>query len=482
MYENGTPAPDYNLNELKLDMGGVGGSGFDADGNFVMNISRMTSEGSFTDNLSIDAQDLMKSGKLSLAFSLTEGTQTHPFIFEIKPNGDIVVDKGNELFEILARKNAEGSADFLGRFAEVVQTVGERSDGSIDVMTLATFEGGGNDAILDTIFTNHEVVTNILHIPLDTDPPMFIPLFFHKPIEDVKNQVGNKEDIPPNKDNPFGSIYKTEAEKIKQKGQREGIQKEKESVHALNTRFLEDHALIRNSQISICEVKNSEALSKADFRGVPTSLRIETGEEMNLRNYVTDEERSLGKVEEIYSENGKYYFKAGGKLYQILPGGVLPEYELEAQKERRKNEQRERQKRNGNSESYKISKKQREGFEKEYKELRNTRGVIIDSEEREKIYKPDNYKGREVYLEKVRLDLNGNDTAKERLLKYIEKVDTQEDSLDAKGSAQRLDCRATLGWESCLVKSSTSKFWKSRRISDIPKPNRRIWRDRTAVV
>ena len=54
-----------DLNELRTYWGGVNGTGINANGDYVLDISHMTEGGSFQNGLSVNAQEAMKKGTLS---------------------------------------------------------------------------------------------------------------------------------------------------------------------------------------------------------------------------------------------------------------------------------------------------------------------------------------------------------------------------------------------------------------------------------
>lgn len=137
----------FDLNELKLQMGGLNGTGIDADGNYVLNIGNMTSDGSFNSELSVDAQELMKAGQLKILFSISESTQGHGFELTPTPDGKIIIPPGSELGKTLW-ENVNGDAKFLGRFGEIAQDMG---DGKY--IMLSTMEGDGLKDITDIVKT-----------------------------------------------------------------------------------------------------------------------------------------------------------------------------------------------------------------------------------------------------------------------------------------------------------------------------------------
>ena len=186
-YDNDTPKPIFDQNELKLHWGGGNGaSGIDSNGNYVFNTSQMASDGSFHDQFSVDAQDEIKKGGLKMILSLTQGTQHQVFEVPIDIHGNAVIDPNSEIGKLFfATEN--GHAVFKGRFAEVVQSFGEKN-GVEHVKSLATLVGQGNDLINDTIHTHIDNSITNLDLPLDVEPPYFIPIISRNPLEKLKEK------------------------------------------------------------------------------------------------------------------------------------------------------------------------------------------------------------------------------------------------------------------------------------------------------
>lgn len=191
-YDNDTSV--FDKNELRLDWGG--GTGIDADGNYVLNMARMTEDGSFHDGFSVDAQEKMKEGGLKMIFSLSQDTQHHVFEVPIDANGNAVVDPNSEIGKLFFTTE-NGQAVFKGRFAEVVQSFGVQ-DGVEHVKPLATLVGENNNAIESIIPTYDDYPVHNLDLPLDTEPPYFVPLVPRTPLETLmkKKEKDKKPDGP----------------------------------------------------------------------------------------------------------------------------------------------------------------------------------------------------------------------------------------------------------------------------------------------
>ncbi len=189
-YDNDTPAPVFDKNELKLDWGGQHGVGVDAKGNFVFNMSRMQPDGSYHSNFSVDAQKALVGGKLRMLLSLTRDTQMRPVELPIDANGNVVVDPNSAIGKMFF-KTVNGKAVFMGKFAEVAEVMGKAPDGAENMRILATHIG--KDAA--EIMVPHEVpVTDMIpNSSPDVEPPPIIPLFGRKPLEPLaQKQLANE--------------------------------------------------------------------------------------------------------------------------------------------------------------------------------------------------------------------------------------------------------------------------------------------------
>ncbi len=194
-YDNDTPKPVFDKNELKLWWGGENNTGVNADGKIVFNVSHMTKGGSFHDSLSVDAQEKVKNGGLKMFLSLTRDTQMHPFEVDIDANGNAIIDPNSEVGKLFFSVDDKGHAVFQGRFAEVSETFGTDADGRLHVRELATYEGPDHGPI--TVPGPKEIPINTLEIPIDTEPPYFIPLVPRTPLEPLGYKKPKAAEIVP---------------------------------------------------------------------------------------------------------------------------------------------------------------------------------------------------------------------------------------------------------------------------------------------
>ena len=178
-------------NEIKGRWGGLNGTGINENGNYVLNHSRMTPDGSFQDGLSTDITEKIKAGgKVFVACSLTGDTQNDVFYIPVGLDGNAEVSPDSEIGKLFfAQEN--GHAVFKGRFGELVEVL-ETKDGKDYVAVIGTLEGPGNNSITDTVSTVVEVSTTNLTPSVETQPPMFIPIMSRKPLERLKEEENDK--------------------------------------------------------------------------------------------------------------------------------------------------------------------------------------------------------------------------------------------------------------------------------------------------
>lgn len=139
-FDNNTRRAD--LNELALRPGGVHGTGVDKNGNFVYSVKEMARGISRRGNITQHMHTLIEGGKLKMLFSLSGDSSSRVFEVPIDKNGNAVINPDSEMGKLLFRRGANGSMEFLGRYAEVAQSLGSR--GGVDnVRVFATAEGKG---------------------------------------------------------------------------------------------------------------------------------------------------------------------------------------------------------------------------------------------------------------------------------------------------------------------------------------------------
>jgi len=195
-YNNDTPGI-YDQNELKLWWGGQNATGMDKDGNYVFNVAHMAPEGSYHGGSSTDAQHLIAEGKMSLALSMTKGTQGEVFMVPVDANGNAVINAdsyvGRSLFE-----NRGGHARFVGAYAEAVQEMSKNPDGSQDIRMLATVVGDNDpksaaDVIEKTVQERHQHFMTELALREANPPteiPPVLPIYSRRGLENLRESSG----------------------------------------------------------------------------------------------------------------------------------------------------------------------------------------------------------------------------------------------------------------------------------------------------
>lgn len=161
----------FDQNELRGYWGR--NNGMSPDGkNYVLDLSHMTSDGSFHNGQHIDPQALMKAGLLKMKFSYSDATQGMGYPFDVTADGKVLIpvdsEAGKTMFNVV-----NGHANFIGRFGEVMT---DKND------IVATMEGKGMDEIVDTVKTN--TLETTVHIPgvTDYEPPIPTPFIPRRPM------------------------------------------------------------------------------------------------------------------------------------------------------------------------------------------------------------------------------------------------------------------------------------------------------------
>ena len=303
-FDNNTPT-ESNLNELKTQLGGIHGSGIDANNNFVYNVGHMTPDGSFHGDLSANAQELMKAGHLKMLFSMSNGTQNHVFEFTVTPKGEIIIPPGSEAGKLLF-SNVNGHLDFHGRFGEVAQDMG---NGQYHI--LSTIEGKGIKDIIDVIKTQTE--ETVLNVPGSYDGDLvFIPIVPGDPLE--KLEENKKEDKTPVV-GPI-AIEKTGVTDMKAIGEGDGVKQMKAigqgevkkealaiSQFSVGNEFgrLEAKEANRKAKIDLARLANDMEVFKSTHPGEKIPVEMEDkykDAEANLIN----SKATLDKAEEEYKK------------------------------------------------------------------------------------------------------------------------------------------------------------------------------------
>jgi len=185
-YDNNTAK--FDLGELKTHLGGINGTGINANGDYEIDVGKMMPGDSFHESMSADAQKLMKSGNLKMLFSSSKSTQGHGFEITVRPDGKIIIPKGGEaglsLFE-----NVNGKLQFNGRFGEVAEDMGNGK-----YMILSTMEGKGLSEIMDKVRTHTEETTLLIPGKYEGEMPPFITMVSGNPLEKMIKEEKKKQE------------------------------------------------------------------------------------------------------------------------------------------------------------------------------------------------------------------------------------------------------------------------------------------------
>jgi len=177
-----------DLNELRTHWGGLNGSGVNENGDAILNISKMTADGSFQNGLSVDAQEAIQKGTLTAIIYLDESTQGDGIPVPIGPDGNIIFDHNNPIMQQLFSQDENGQMQFHGKFLEIAERMGTDENGVEHIRPLGTLVGEGLDEIKDVVSSHEDIPTTNLDIPVDTEPPYFIPLSSRRPLEKLKEK------------------------------------------------------------------------------------------------------------------------------------------------------------------------------------------------------------------------------------------------------------------------------------------------------
>lgn len=142
-YDNDTK--NFDKNELRTHWGGEKGTGINAEGKYVLDVGRMTPDGSSHAGMSANAQELLKEGKLKLLISASRETQNQVYEVPINADGQIVIDPNSDIGKMFFA-NVNGRAQFTGRFGEIGEDRGNNN-----FRILSTIEGGERGTVVNNI-------------------------------------------------------------------------------------------------------------------------------------------------------------------------------------------------------------------------------------------------------------------------------------------------------------------------------------------
>lgn len=150
-YDNNTPAPVFDRNELGLQWGGS--EGLITSGGYTLNVSGMTPDGSFTGDQSVNWASQAQEGTLKLAISGSVDSQGSALMIDVRPDGTVEVPADSPAAHFFANEN--GRAVFNGGYAEVVQMTGVDAQGVEHIRPLATLVGSDTVSTVPDVITTH---------------------------------------------------------------------------------------------------------------------------------------------------------------------------------------------------------------------------------------------------------------------------------------------------------------------------------------
>lgn len=300
---NDTAAP--NKNELKLQFGGVEGTGIDQDGNFVFNIKHMAKRGSFLGGKHWNPEELMRKGKMKLLISLSQDTQGRVVEIPIDTDGNAVIDPKSEIGKIAFDK-LDGKAKFLGRFAEVAvkDTADEKAvvlathvgKGVNEIVALENIPRPANIAEIPGIgqiakiveIPDKDINVTVFDLPADysVDLPYVIPVSARRPLE----RLGKTEEAVPHPEKDEGlriaqldmakdyieavmEGLKMRADREKVKAERakflrllEAMRRQSEQIEKAKKEIPDKHGYSRNAVLhTLYRMENYEDINAADM-------------------------------------------------------------------------------------------------------------------------------------------------------------------------------------------------------------------------
>lgn len=176
-----------DFNELRLDWGKV--AGVNSDGDFVMDMSRMTAGGSWNAADSENAPAELLAGKIRLILSMNEVSQNHAVEIMVNEHGQAIIPANSDIAKTFFTVK-DGHAVFMGRYAEIGVLRSVDTEGTDHFAILATHLGKGIKEGVVTKTVGESVTEHVTQIALppsyDFPPivlPPIIPIRGRKPLE-----------------------------------------------------------------------------------------------------------------------------------------------------------------------------------------------------------------------------------------------------------------------------------------------------------
>jgi hypothetical protein len=159
-YDNNTVGR-YDLNELGLH------NNLRSNGDILISVKGMTSEGSFHGSSGADWKDAAADGHMKIFISAAPGSQAYAYELPVGPDGTVVLSNDHP-----ARALFDAKGEFIGGYQHASIEGGTTADGAKKLATLATVVGTHAGEFNDTIVTPTKVTEHAYTIvpPTPMDP------------------------------------------------------------------------------------------------------------------------------------------------------------------------------------------------------------------------------------------------------------------------------------------------------------------------
>jgi hypothetical protein len=195
-YDNNTPAPNFDQNELRMDWG-AGGTGITENGNYVFNVAGMTQDGSSHNGLSANAQELARQHKLVVALSMTKGSQNFVELIHIDEHGNAIIDKDSVAGQSMFTHEG-GHAKFVGAYAETAQVLSQSKEHGVHTRMLATVVGenhphGWTETVHHAATEHRSYHITEINVERPVEIPPVVPVYARRGLERLEE---NSSGIP----------------------------------------------------------------------------------------------------------------------------------------------------------------------------------------------------------------------------------------------------------------------------------------------
>ncbi|HVI69673.1 MAG TPA: hypothetical protein VM581_04410 [Magnetospirillaceae bacterium] len=181
-----------------------------ADGSIRITVGGMTDNGSYHDGVHAHWRELAAKGDLQIALSMSKGTQSEVFIFDIDEKGNAIIPPDHFLANMFSKQG--DSWRFDGKYTEVVQIHGVDEQGITHMSPLATDVGKGKTAFTDHVLTQEITKSTTYTISFaeqldgtDILVPPTIPIYGRGGLEPIPRQRNERIE------DPYGAPYGYEA-------------------------------------------------------------------------------------------------------------------------------------------------------------------------------------------------------------------------------------------------------------------------------